>query len=364
MAEALACAGSPARAAHAGARQAERLLRTARRTVAEYFGVRDARNLIFVPGATYGLNFVLKGLVRAGDRVAVFCGEHNAVTRPLGEMAHRAEVELRWIGADPEGFIDFDDAQRALVEAPTQLLVCQHASNVTGAIQPLAELSKLAHEHGALFIVDGAQVAGHLPLDLENLGADAWVCSGHKGLRGPAGSGLVWLAPDVSVAPLVTGGTGSGEKFIDASGPERPGDYEAGTVALPAYCGLGAAVSELSEQDQDSAEVEYQLIERLIHGLEALEVASLHLLGPRDVCKRIPLISCFDDHIEAERLAFELDRRFNIATRAGYHCAPALSEALGLPASGTLRFGIGPHNTIEEIDYAVASLGSILHSEA
>jgi len=362
MADALACAGSPARAAHQGAREAERLLRQTRRAAAEYFGVQDARNLIFVPGATYGLNFVLKGLIEPGDRVAVFGGEHNAVTRPLGQVAQLADVELRWIGVDPEGFIDLDDARRALCEAPTQLLVCQQASNVTGALQPLAELSKLAHTSGALFVVDGAQAAGHLPLELEKLGADAWVCSGHKGLRGPAGSGLVWLSPAIRVTPLVSGGTGTGDRFIDPFDPERPGEYEAGTVALPAYCGLGAAIEELSDQAGASAAIEHQLIERLIQGLEALEVPSLHLLGPRDAGRRVPLISCYDEHIEAERLAFELDRRFNIATRAGRHCAPALSEALGLPAGGTLRFGVGPHNTAEEIDYAVESLGDVLRS--
>jgi len=358
--EALSCAGSPARGAHQGAREAERRLREARRSAADFFGVTDARNLVFVPGATYGLNLVLRGLCEPGDRVAVFCGEHNAVTRPLGELAQLQDVELRWIGSDSEGVIDLTKADAALREAPTKLLVCQQASNVTGALQPLAELAALAHAQGTLLVVDGAQTAGHLPLDLETSGADAWVCSGHKALRGPAGSGLVWLSPDTHVLPLITGGTGAGERFADPFTLQRPGDYEAGTVALPAYCGLGAALDALAEVEAASHATERQLIARLIEGLKALDIPTLHLIGPADVTRRVPLVSCFDDRIPSERLAYELDHRFNIATRAGRHCAPSLYDALGLPASGTLRMGVGPENTPEEIDYAVESLGELL----
>jgi len=360
MTAALACAGSPARGAHRGARDAERLLRTARRSAADFFGVAEARNLIFVPGATFGLNFVLKGLLSPGDRVAVFSGEHNAITRPLGALAQHCEVKLRWIGADSEGVIDVEDARRALREAPTRALVCQQASNVTGAVQPICELATLAHEQGALMIVDGAQAAGHLPVQLEALGADVWVCSGHKALRGPGGSGLAWLSPEINVTPLVLGGTGTGERFADLSHPERPDDYETGTAALPAYCGLGAALEALSACDAASYEAERRLICRLIEGLESLDIPTLHLIGPRQPRQRVPLISCYDERIESNQLAFELDQRFNIATRAGRHCAPALYDALGLPATGTLRFGVGPENTTDEIDSAVEALGSLL----
>ena len=362
MSRALACAGSPSRAAHHGALEADRLLRFARRTAAQFFGLRESPGLIFVPGATFGLNFVLQGLLEPGERAAVFCGEHNAVTRPLGELARGTGVRLRWIATDPEGFIDLADAQRAVSEARTKALVCQQASNVTGALQPISALAEIAHAQGALLIVDAAQAAGHLPIALEELGADAWVCSGHKALRGPAGSGLAWLAPELPVRPLVVGGTGAGERFCDPDPRhrERPGDYEAGTTALPAFCGLAGAIEELRERQSAFHATEHQRIARLIDGLEALEVPTLHLIGPRDSARRVPLISCYDERYDSDRLAFDLDSKFNIAVRAGRHCAPSLYDALGLAPSGALRFGVGPQTTEEEIDYAVEALGLLL----
>ncbi len=355
---ALDCVGSPARGTQSMTGGADRLLAAARHHIARYLGITQDENLIFVPGATFGLNMVLKGFLEPGDRAAAFIGEHNAVTRPLGCLIEQSDIELRWIASDDEGYIDVADAEAALHEASTKALICQQASNVTGALQPISELATLAHAHGAALIVDGAQAAGHIPLNLEELGVDAWVCSGHKALGGPAGSGLVYLAPEFYALPLITGGTGTGERFIDLFALERPSDYEVGTLALPSYLGLAAAVKHLRLHQENYWAQERKLITQLVEGLVSLP--GMQIIGPHDVSQRIPLVTCYCSHIPADQLAFELDRQWHIASRAGRQCAPALYDALNLDPAGALRFGVGPHNTEDEISRVLQALSALL----
>jgi selenocysteine lyase/cysteine desulfurase len=250
--------------------------------------------------------------------------------------------------------IDADEVEAVVAQAPTRAVVCQHAGNVTGAIQPVADLADIAHAHGSLMLVDGAQAGGHLAIELSTLGADAWACSGHKGLLGPQGVGLLYLAPDCQPSELVAGGTGGGSSEEPLQPTARPDRYEAGTHNTPGIIGLGAAAALLADQGDAMRAADSALTCRLHEGL--LEMGGFRVLGPEPHEPRVPLLSAVHDRIDSDRFAFALDRRYGIATRAGLHCAPWAHRTLGTLDTGALRFGLGYGNTQADVDAVLSAL--------
>lgn len=347
--------GNPGRAAHSLGLAASRLILESRIDVAALLGVPDTRDLVFVPGCTFGMNLALKGILQPGDRVVVGSTEHNAVVRPLNVLAEQG-VRVDVVRADPAGRIDPEDLERAVNEAETRAVVCQHASNVFGAIQPIGDFTDIAHAAGAIIIVDGAQAAGHLKLDLAALGADVYVASGHKGLLGPQGAGVLYLAPGCEPRELTQGGSGSNSE--DPLQPiTRPDRYEAGTPNTPAIAGLGAAARYLAANGEALRAEEHGLTCQLHDGL--LRIPGVSVLGPSSGEERVPVLSIVHETIDADRIAFELDVTFGIAVRAGLHCAPWAHETAGTAGSGAVRFGIGYGVSSADIDYALASLRTI-----
>jgi cysteine desulfurase family protein len=356
MAEAISEAGgNPGRGAHRLALAAARTIARSRSQCAALLGVPDERDLVFTPGCTYGLNLVLKGTLGPGDRVVVSSVEHNAVVRPLHALA-RSGVEVVVVRADAEGRIDPDDVERAVAEAPTRAVVCQHASNVTGAIQPVGDLADIAHAAGAVLIVDGAQGAGHLAVDLAALGADAYACSGHKGLLGPQGVGLLYLAPGFEPVELVQGGSGGSSGSPDQP-TERPDRYEAGTANTPGIAGLGAAAAFLAAHGEDLRASEHALTRRLHEGLA--EIPGVRVLGPLPGEERVPVVSVTSERRTPDEIAFALDRRFGIAVRAGLHCAPWAHETVGTIETGVVRFGVGYGLTEDDVDAALDAMREV-----
>jgi cysteine desulfurase family protein len=344
--------GNPGRSAHAIALAASRLILESRTDIASLLGVPNARDIAFVPGCTAGLNLVLKGLLKPGDRVVVGSTEHNAVARPLHALA-AAGVRVDVVQADQAGRIDPYDVERVIAEAPTRVVVCQHASNVLGTIQPVGDLADIAHEVGAYLVVDGAQGAGHLKVNLAALGADAYVASGHKGLLGPQGVGVLYLAPGVEPVELVQGGGGSNSE--DPVQPvARPDRYEAGTPNTPGIAGLGAAARLLSAEG-DAIRATERRLTRMLH--EALvEIPGLRVLGPPPAEERVPVVSVVHDRVDSDRIAFELDSRYLIAVRAGLHCAPWAHATAGTGGSGAVRFGIGYGVTEHDVERAIRAM--------
>lgn len=357
MVRALEYGGNPGRGAHAMALETSRAIFEERRRIATFLGVADPKNLLFQPGATQAANLVLRGSLHPGDRVIVSATEHNSVTRPLAWL-QRLGVEVVQAPHDDWGVIDLEAVEAMLASKTATAVVCQHASNLSGAVQPVADLVDLAHDAGARIIIDGAQAGGHLAIDLKALDADAWFCSGHKGLLGPQGLGLLYLKPGFDVEPLVWGGTGSGGPDTVEGPYERPDAFEAGTQALPLILGLGAAVGVLVHRADTFREHERRLAVRLHEGLAALD--SIEVLGPPVGAPRVPLVSIVSDRIASDQIAFELDRRWNIACRAGLHCAPAAHRALGTEATGAVRFGVGPYNTDEQIDTVISAVATLV----
>jgi len=349
--------GNPGRGAYRLAMETGRAIHRARRDIASLLGVPESKDLSFQPGCTQAMNLALYGLIGPGDRVVACSMEHNAVARPLNVLAARGATVVV-IQADEAGMIDADEVEEAVSVAPTRAVVCQHAGNVTGAIQPVADLADIAHSHNAMLVVDGAQAGGHLPVDLSTLGADAWACSGHKGLLGPQGIGVLYLAPQCQPTELVSGGTGGGASEEPRQPSARPDRYEAGTLNTPGILGLGAAARLLAEQGEAMRGHDERLVNRLHEGV--LEIGGFRVLGPDLHDPRVPLLAVVHDKIESDRLAFALDRRYGIAARAGLHCAPWAHKTLGTLSTGALRLGIGYGNIDSDVDTVLGALRELV----
>jgi cysteine desulfurase family protein len=348
---------NPGRGTYGMALAASRVLFEARRDCAKLLGVPDERDLFFLSGCTEACNLMLKGLIRPGDRVVVSSMEHNAVTRPLHVLSERG-ARVDYVHADASGLVDADAVERAVAAAPTRAVVCQHASNVTGTVQPIADIADIAHAAGALVLVDGAQGAGHLDVDVIALDVDAYACSGHKALLGPQGVGLLYLRAGLEAEQLLEGGTG-GSASVDAGQPtERPDRYEAGTPNTPGIAGLGAAARLHLADGAAIRSEERRLAELLRSGL--LETPHVSIIGPGPGEESVPVISIVSEIAPPDRIAFELDRRFGIAVRSGLHCAPWAHRTIGTLETGTVRLGLGHGNTDADVDAVIAALREVL----
>ncbi|MBE0476352.1 MAG: aminotransferase class V-fold PLP-dependent enzyme [Coriobacteriia bacterium] len=348
--------GNPGRGAYRLAMASSRLIFEARRDLAALLHVPDPRDLLFTSGATEAANLMLKGVLHRGDRVVTTSMEHNAVSRPLNRLTS-AGVEVVVVTAETDGTVDADAVEAAVRAAPTRAVACTHASNLTGSIQPVGDLADVAHAAGALMFVDGAQAAGHLPVDVAALGADAYAVSGHKGLLGPQGIGALYLAPHVDAEELLQGGTGAGRSEEPVQPLVRPERYEAGTPNTPGIAGLGAAARLLAERGEAQRAEERRLLRRLHEGL--LGIGGFRVLGPGPDEPRVPVLAVTHERVDADQLAFALDRRYGIATRAGLHCSPWAHETLGTLATGALRFGLGWGNTEAHVDLALEALSEL-----
>lgn len=347
---------NPGRGAYAMALAASRVVFEARRTCADLLGVPDSRDVAFVSGCTEACNLMLKGLIRPGDRVVVSSMEHNAVSRPLHVLAG-AGVDVVVVRADVAGVIDAADVERAVRVAKTRAVVCQHASNVTGAIQPIADLADIAHEGGALLLVDGAQGGGHLDVDLPALDVDAYALSGHKGMLGPQGVGLLYLRPGLDAGELLQGGTGGGSSEEDGQPQSRPDRYEAGTPNTPGIAGLGAGAALLIEHGADWRAQEARLFRLLKEGL--LSIPGITVYGPRLDEPSVPIVSITSEALDPDRLAFLLDRRYGVAVRSGLHCAPWAHRTIGTIDTGALRFGVGHGTTEADVTAALTAVAEL-----
>lgn len=358
MAAAMRDAGAnPGRGAYPMALAASRVVFESRRACADLLGIPDSRDLIFLAGCTEACNLMLKGLLVAGDRVVVSSMEHNAVSRPLYALAQQG-VTIEMVHADATGRIDATDMERAVKAAPTKAVVCQHASNVTGAIQPIADLADIAHENGALLLVDGAQGGGHLDVDLAGLDVDAYALSGHKGMLGPQGVGLLYLRPGLEVRELTQGGTGGSSSEQDAQPQGRPERYEAGTPNTPGIAGLGAAARLLQQNGAQWRAEEQRLFRILKAGLFAMPGVTVY--GPAGQEPSVPILCITHESIEPDRIAFLLDRHAGVAVRGGLHCAPWAHRTLGTLETGAVRFGVGHGTTDADIATTLAALAEML----
>ena len=346
-------AGNPGRSGHALAVAADAVVAATRSELAALFGAPDPARIVFTLNATDALNMALWGLLVPGDRVVTTSIEHNAVVRPLHALAERGVTVTR-VACAPDGTLDLDDLDRALRSGPVRLVAMCHASNVVGTILPARDAARLAHEHGSLFLLDAAQTAGVLPIDVREMGIDLLAVPGHKALLGPTGTGALYVAPGVRLTPLRQGGTGtrSGEEHQPE---ELPAGLEAGTLNTVGIAGLGASLRYLRGRGREAIHAhETGLTARLIHGLA--DVAGVTIHGTRDAALQVATVSVSLDGWEPVDVAAALDSSFGIAVRSGLHCAPLAHRTLGTFPRGTVRLSPGLFSTDEDVDRAVTAI--------
>lgn len=352
--------GAPAgRSVYRQAAEVERLVLDTRRQVAELIGAEDPSRVVFTANGTDALNLALHGLLRPGDHVVTTVAEHNSVLRPLRYLEDQRGVSVTRVRCNATGWVDTQDVREAITPR-TRLIAMVHASNVTGALQPVEDVGRLARERGLLYLVDAAQSVGHVPVNVRWIGASVLATSGHKGLMGPLGSGLLYIAPGVEqqLEPLRQGGTGS--LSLDDRQPRMlPDKYESGNLNVPAIIGLGAGIAYLRKRGLDEVRRhDMQLTELLIDGLRG--IAGVTVYGPLKPEQRVGVVTVTVNGYEPQILAAMLDASYGVQTRAGAHCAPLMHVALGTTnLGGAVRFSLGAFSTEAEIRLAIRAVAEI-----
>lgn len=353
--------GNPGRSGHRLSVAAARRIYETRENLAEFFGVSNPDRVVFTSNATHALNLAIRGLVSAGDRVVVTGMEHNAVMRPLRALEAQG-VEVSVVPAEPDGWVA-PEALRSALQRPARLVVATHASNVAGTVLPIAEFAHSAHAAGALLLVDAAQTAGSLPIDLPALGVDLLAFTGHKELYGPMGIGGLVIAeslPATDIAPLLCGGTGSRSES-EYQPLDLPDRFESGTPNLPGIAGLGASLAWLRERGlADIRAHREQTLGALLDGLR--DIPGLHVHGTQDVSRSVAIVSLSFEHHSVSQVGYRLDQEFGVLVRVGLHCAPAAHRSIGSFPDGTVRLAPGLFTTQDDIEQTLQALRKVVAS--
>lgn len=345
------------RSSYASAQEAGLVTLSLRERLCRLFNHPDPTHAVLTPGATAGLNMVIKGLLRPGDHCLVSSMEHNAVMRPLVQL-EREGVAFERIPCDAQGCLRLE-ALPGMIKLNTRLVVMAHGSNVCGTVQDAEAVGKICRERGAPFALDAAQTAGHIEVDFERFGLSALVVPGHKGLLGPQGIGALLLDADFArrLTPLVAGGTGSASDSEEL--PDwMPDRFESGTPNMPGVYGWEAALGWLENTGIETLENhEKTLSKRFLEGIYGLKNVKLYgatVPEGRTGVFSVGFLNC--DNAEA---AWRLEREFGILTRCGLHCAPSAHKTLGSFPEGSVRFSTGWANTEADIDAALSAIAAI-----
>jgi len=353
--------GNPGRSGHRLSIEAGRIVYATREAVAALFHARDPLRIVFTLNATQAINTALRGLLRPGELAVTTGMEHNALMRPLRAL-EREGVRVRVIPCGRDGSLDLGEAAR-LIEPGTRLVAATHASNVTGGLLPVAELAEAARRAGALFLLDAAQTAALVPIDLPALGVDLLAFTGHKGLQGPPGTGGLILGERVDPAglpPLLRGGTGSHSEFEEQPA-ELPDRYESGTPNGPGLAGLGAGVRFVLRRGLEAIRAHERLVaERLTAGLSA--IAGVSVQGPADPARRTGVVSFTVAGRRVSEIGLRLDEECGILCRVGLHCAPAAHRSLGTFPEGTVRLSPGLFTGLEDVPAVVEGVRRVVGS--
>lgn len=356
VADALQAGGNPGRGGHRYALAAGRRVLAAREAVANLFGVADASRVIFTASATHALNLAVKGLLRPGDHCITTAVEHNALRRPLAALERRG-VAVTWLPVSPEGVLDPQHVQQAL-RPQTRLIALAHGSNVTGALQPIAAVAEIARRAGVFLLLDAAQTAGVLPIDMPALGVHLLAAPGHKGLLGPQGTGVLCVDPAVPLLPVLEGGTGG--MSTPAEQPVAfPEGFESGTLNTPGIAGLGAAVAFLYQAGlQAVRDREQELIGSLTEGLRS--IPGVVVYGPGDPSGRCGVVSFNIRNCDPAELEERLDEEYGIIGRSGLHCNPGAHALLATAETGgTMRLSPGFFTTPADVAAALQAVKAL-----
>lgn len=346
---------SPSRGGYRQSIEASRILFETRESLAALFGVCDSSRFIITHSATESINLAVKGFLKPGDHVVTTTMEHNSLARPLNEMSHSG-VDLTWVSGDSDGYIPVDAIMNALTPA-TRLVAMTHCSNVTGALNPAAEIGALLKERGISFFLDASQSAGSVPMDIGSMHVDLLAAPGHKGMYGPQGTGFLYIGEGVTLKPLIVGGTGGGSTVL-AQPSDLPERFESGTHNIAGIAGLRAGADFIISKGV--AAIHYQemcLSGRLIEGLSSIN--GVRVINSDIAKPRGSVVSFTLRGADPSAIGFTLDRDFDIAVRVGLHCAPLAHRTIGTFPEGTVRVSPGVFNTEDDIDCFLAAMKRI-----
>lgn len=350
------------RGCYSSAYSAEEVIYETRQLLAELFHFSKCKNVIFTPNVTTSLNFILKGFLKPGDHILVSAMEHNAVMRPVVQLASSG-ISFDRIPCRTDGSMILEKVEE-LIRPETKAIVTLHASNVCGTRMPLDALGEICQRHQLYFVVDSAQTAGIVPINMDKMHIDALAFTGHKGLRGPQGTGGFLVSQELAeqMEPLISGGTGS-VSHTEEIPDFMPDRFESGTPNLPGIYGLHEALLYLKTHSlQAINEKELSLTGYFLEQLQALDNTGRHIriIGKKDLTDRNAVVSIQTPEIDMSQVAWQLDNEYGVMTRVGLHCAPNAHKTLGTYPAGTIRFSFGPENTKNELDFAIQGLKKIL----
>lgn len=350
------------RGCYSSAYSAEEVIYETRQLLAELFHFSKCKNVIFTPNVTTSLNFILKGFLKPGDHILVSAMEHNAVMRPVVQLASSG-ISFDRIPCRTDGSMILEKVEE-LIRPETKAIVTLHASNVCGTRMPLDALGEICQRHQLYFVVDSAQTAGIVPINMDKMHIDALAFTGHKGLRGPQGTGGFLVSQELAeqMEPLISGGTGS-VSHTEEIPDFMPDRFESGTPNLPGIYGLHEALLYLKTHSlQAINEKELSLTGYFLEQLQALDDTGRHIriIGKKDLTDRNAVVSIQTPEIDMSQVAWQLDNEYGVMTRVGLHCAPNAHKTLDTYPAGTIRFSFGPENTKNELDFAIQGLKKIL----
>lgn len=351
---------SPGRGSYHESLDAGRLLEQCRIALRTLFHARAGDAVIFTLNGTDAMNLAIKGLLRPGDHAVTTVMDHNSALRPLSALERRCGVAWTAVAAEPRSTHVSPAAVESAIRPETRLVVVSHASNVTGALQPIEEIAAGCRRRGVPLLVDAAQSAGHVPIDFAGAGLDLLAAPGHKGLLGPLGTGVLLIREELveRVATLREGGTGS-QSELPVQPDFAPDKFEPGSHNGPGIAGLLAAVQWVASRSVAGLRAhEADLMQRMIAGLDRIE--GLEWFGPRQIERRVGVFSVRIDGIEPGELSMVLEQQFGVLTRSGLHCAPLAHQAIGThQRGGATRFSLGAFHTPGDIDAACEALREV-----
>lgn len=348
---------NPGRGGHKMALASERIIDEGRHRLNQLFHGLGAERFVFTCNCTDALNIAIKGSLQAGDHVVTTNLEHNSISRPLRALELAGMITLTRVPADGTGTVDPAAIQNAIT-AKTRLVAMTHCSNVLGTVQPIAEIGKIVRDRDLLFVVDAAQSAGVIPIDIQTMFIDMLAFPGHKSLLGPTGTGALYAGPRAQLRPWREGGTG-GDSSSETQPREFPFFLEGGTPNVLGIAGLVAGIQSVEERGMQAIhEHEAALVERLWRRLEQIE--GVTVFGHRDYSRRVGAISFRSEALPAPEIGGILDQAFDIAVRPGLHCAPYIHRAVGSFPDGLVRASPGQFNTADDIDRLADALDEIL----
>lgn len=347
--------GNPGRSGHAmSMKTAEKIYET-RNDLAKLLNIKDPSRIIFTSNTTEALNIGIKGSLNKGDHVITTTMEHNSVLRPLKTLESQG-VETTLIKCSKEGCLDLKELEKEIKEN-TKLIICTHSSNVTGTIMPINEIGKLAARKGLLFMVDGAQSGGNLPIDTEDINLHMLAMPGHKGLLGPMGTGFLYVKEGTQLNTLMEGGTGTNSKELSQP-MDLPERYESGTLNAPGIIGLGYSAKLIREIGVENIRLhEHELIKVLGDALR--DMKNVRVYGPKDCNKKTGVLAFNINNMNCEEVCQRLGSNYGIAGRGGFHCAGLAHKTIGTYDTGAVRLSVGPYNTKQDIKQAIRAIYQI-----